>query len=67
MKSEIKIYEVWDLIAYHCNKFMIVISDFDSYRKIRAAKKPKLGVPKDLPRLITQEFSPELAKPKGTL
>ena len=31
--------------------------------KIRAAKKPKSGVPNDLPKLITQEFSPELAEP----
>ena len=40
-----------------------VISDYDTYLKIRAAKKPKSGVPNDLPKIITQEFSPELSKP----
>ena len=44
-----------------------VISDFDTYRKLRAAKKPKSGVPNDLPRLITKEFSPELAKPMSRI
>ena len=39
------------------------ISDYDAYRKMRAAKKPKSGVPNDLPKLIVQEFSPELSKP----
>ena len=41
----------------------LLISDYETYRKIRAAKKPKSGVPMDLPKLIVQEFSPELAKP----
>ena len=40
-----------------------IISDYETYRKIRVAKKPKSGVPMDLPKLIVQEFSPELAKP----
>jgi hypothetical protein len=40
-----------------------VISDYDVYCKIRAAKKPKSGVPNDLPKIINQEFSPELSKP----
>ena len=38
------------------------ISDYETYRAIRAAKKPKSGVPMDLPKVIFQEFSPELAK-----
>ena len=37
------------------------------YKKIRAAKKPKSGVPNDLPRIITQEFAPELATPVGKI
>ena len=41
----------------------LLISDYETYRKICAAKKPKSGVPMDLPKLIVQEFSPELAKP----
>ena len=40
-----------------------VISDYDTYLKIRAAKKPRSGVPNDLPKLITQEFAPELSNP----
>ena len=39
------------------------VSEYEAYMKIRAAKKPKSGVPNDLPKLITQEFSPELAEP----
>ena len=40
-----------------------LISDYEAYRKIRAAKKPRSGVPNDLPKKVTQEFSPELANP----
>ena len=40
-----------------------IISEYDTYRKIRAAKKPRSGVPSDLPKVITQEFSPELSLP----
>ena len=40
-----------------------VISDYDVHCKIQAAKKPKTGVPSDLPKIINQEFSPELSKP----
>lgn len=39
------------------------IDEFGAYKKIRAAKKPKSGVPGDLPRAIVQEFSAELAAP----
>ena len=39
------------------------ITEFETYQKIKGAKKPKSGVPNDLPRKITQEFSPELAEP----
>ena len=40
-----------------------VISEYDAYQKIKTAKKPKSGVPNDLPKAINQEFSPELSKP----
>ena len=40
-----------------------IVSEYDTYCKIKAAKKPRSGVPSDLPKLITQEFSPELATP----
>ena len=40
-----------------------IISEYDAYCKIKAARKPKSGVPLDLPKLITQEFSPELSLP----
>ena len=40
-----------------------IITDYDAYCKIRAAKKPRSGVPTDLPKLTTQEFSPELSTP----
>ena len=40
-----------------------VIDNYDVYQKIRAAKKPKSGVPGDLPRVIVQDFAPELATP----
>ena len=39
------------------------IEDYEVYEKIKSAKKPLSGVPGDLPRLITKEFAPELAKP----
>ena len=44
-----------------------VISDYNVYCKIQAAKKPKSGVPNDLPKVINQEFSPELSKPVGRI
>ena len=39
------------------------IEDYEVYNKIKYAHKPQSGVPGDLPRLITKEFAPELAKP----
>ena len=39
------------------------ISDYQMYRAIRKAKKPRSQVPGDLPRRIIQEFGPELAAP----
>ena len=39
------------------------IEDYEVYEKIKSAKKPKSGVPGDLPRRVTKEFAPELAKP----
>ena len=50
-----------------CTDSPPVISDYDAYRKIRAAKKPRSGVPNDLPKLIIQEFAPELATPVGRI
>ena len=40
-----------------------IINEHDVYAKIKAAKKPRSGVPNDLPKVVTQEFAPELAKP----
>ena len=39
------------------------ISEYDTFCKIRHAKKPKSGIHNDLPKLLTQEFAPELALP----
>ena len=39
------------------------ISEYEVYEKIRGAKKPKAGVPGDVPRRLIQEFSPELTTP----
>ena len=44
-----------------------VIEDYEVYNMIKSAKKPKSGVPGDLPRRITKEFAPELAKPVGRI
>ena len=44
-----------------------VIEDYEVYDKIKSAKKPKSGVPGDLPCRITKEFAPELAKPVGRI
>ena len=40
-----------------------IITEWETLQKIKAANKPKSGVPGDLPRLITKEFSVELAVP----
>ena len=40
-----------------------VVSDYDTHLKIMSAKKHQSGVPGDMPRLIIQEFAPELATP----
>ena len=40
-----------------------VVTEQEVYEKIRAAKKPKSGVPNDLPKMMNQEFAPELALP----
>ena len=40
-----------------------VIDDCDVYQKIRSTKKPKSGVPGDIPRAVVQEFAAELAQP----
>ena len=39
------------------------MSEYDTYCKIRAAKKPKSGIQNDLPKILNQEFAPELAFP----
>ena len=44
-----------------------IISELDCYQKLLKAKKPKSGVPGDLPPRIIKEFSVELAKPLETL
>ena len=40
-----------------------ILSEYEVYCKIKAAKKPRSGVPSDVPKVITQEFSPELSFP----
>ena len=40
-----------------------VVSEHDVYCKIRSAKKPRSGIPDDLPKVLVQEFAPELALP----
>ena len=40
-----------------------VVEDYEVYHKIKSAKKPRSGVPGDLPSALTKEFAPELAKP----
>ena len=40
-----------------------VIYEYEVYDNIRAANKPKSGVPGDLPRKLINEFSPELSLP----
>ena len=40
-----------------------MLSEYEVWRQIVSSKKPKSGVPIDLPRKIIQEFSPELATP----
>ena len=40
-----------------------ILDELDVYRKIKKTKKPKAGVPGDLPRALIQEFAPELATP----
>ena len=40
-----------------------VVTVEDTWKKIESAKKPRSGVPFDLPKKITQEFSVELAGP----
>ena len=44
-----------------------LITEFDCYLKIKAAKKPKAVIPGDLPNKIVKEFMPELAKPLAIL
>ena len=39
------------------------LSTFEVYKTIMAAKKPKSGVPSDLPSKIMAEFAPEIATP----
>ena len=40
-----------------------ILSEYEVYEQIKAAKKPKSQVPGDLPRRLVQEFAPELAFP----
>jgi hypothetical protein len=44
-----------------------IVSNYDAYVKIRAAKKPRSGVPNDLPKKIKHKFSPELDRPVGKI
>ena len=40
-----------------------VLSESEIMEKIMKSKKPKSGIPGDLPRRIVQQFAPQLAKP----
>ena len=44
-----------------------VLSESDIEKKILKARKPKSGVPGDLPRRIVQKYAPQLAKPLKTI
>ena len=44
-----------------------VTTEYDAYREIMAAKKPRSGVPNDLPKQLIQEFAPELALPVSSI
>ena len=44
-----------------------ILTEYDVYCKIKAAKKPRSGVPGDFPKLITQEFLPELSAPASRI
>ena len=44
-----------------------IITEHDTYLKIRAAKKPKSGTQFDLPKSLIQEFGPELATPVSVI
>ena len=43
------------------------LSEFEVYKKILHANKPKSGTPSDIPREIVSEFSPELASPLAAI
>ena len=40
-----------------------ILDELEVYQKIMKAKKPKAGVPGDLPKTLIQEFAPELSTP----
>ena len=44
-----------------------MITEYDAYREIMAAKKPRSGVPNDLPKQMIQEFAPDLALPVSSI
>ena len=46
-----------------CQDKAPVVSEYEVYNKIRAAKKPRSGIPGDLPKVMIQEFCPELSLP----
>ena len=44
-----------------------VISEFEVFKNIEKANKPKAGVPGDLPKKLVTEFAPELSKPVSAI
>ena len=46
-----------------CQDSPPVVTESEVYSKIKSAKKPRSGVPCDLPKPIVEEFSPELTTP----
>ena len=38
-----------------------LLTEYEVYMKLKSSKKPKSGIPSDIPRELIQEFSPEIA------
>ena len=56
-------FKVSKLIDPESESKIPVIMEYEVHNKIKAANKPKSGVPGDLPRRIVTEFGPELSTP----
>ena len=54
---------VKDKLSSKLQEIIPKLDEIEVYQQIIKAKKPKSGVPGDLPRRLVQEFAPELATP----